>query len=338
MSTIKELAAHLGVSVSTVSVVLRGEAQQRKISQSTQDKIWQAAHEMGYMPNISARRLRNPAEDPNLVIAIFWASDFRAPMMIRFLRGVQKEILGTPNKYEIIIHPYKNNELNKEKSLRELSMFNAAIVCNASEVDMEFLNKTSFHLPIVLYNRHSEKFCTVTVNDISLGSIPAEIFRARGHRKMAVLTSGSAFTGMNVRTRSFLDTGEKIGLIKAAVIEQDNSMAGGYLGAKMLCEMADMPDCLFCASDAMAIGALRAFHEANIKIPQEIELISVGNGDKEQEEYSYPSLSVVHIPMEKMAQSCFQLLMDLIDRKVLPPHSIELPVDYIQRESCGGIE
>jgi DNA-binding LacI/PurR family transcriptional regulator len=116
-------------------------------------------------------------------------------------------------------------------------------------------------------------------------------------------------------------------------------MAGGYVGAQKICDdflREGRPDCIFCASDAIAIGALRAFHERGVRIPEDIELISVGNGDKEQEEYSCPSLSVVHIPMERMAGNCFDMLQDLLDHKIAPPYSIKLRSKYIARESCGS--
>jgi LacI family purine nucleotide synthesis repressor len=51
----KELAAYTGLSVSTVSLVLRGEAKKRSISQATQEKIWRAVKEHNYQPNMSAR-------------------------------------------------------------------------------------------------------------------------------------------------------------------------------------------------------------------------------------------------------------------------------------------
>ena len=338
MSTIKELAAHVGLSVSTVSVVLRGEAEQRKISPTTQEKIWRAAQELGYQPNISARRLRNQSEEGSLTIALFWASDFRASLMIRFLRGMQKAVLAGPRKYEIVIHPYMSGKLSEETSLNGLNTFNAAIVCNASITDMAFLESSSFRVPIVLYNRHSEKFCTVRVDDARLGSEAAEVFASRGHRCMGVLNSREQFPGLFTRVEAFLSRGKSLGMSSSFMLECDNSMPGGYEGGDRLCEdlsEGNRPDCLFCASDAMAIGVLRAFHERKVRVPEDIELISVGNGDKEQEEYSYPSLSVVHLPMERMARNCFELLQDLLDHKISPPYSIELPVEYIARESCG---
>ena len=86
MPTIKELAAYVGVSVSTVSLVLRGEAGERKISQATQEKVWRAAQELGYQPNIppaacattaKIRSLSSPSSGPG-ISAPRWSSAFCA--------------------------------------------------------------------------------------------------------------------------------------------------------------------------------------------------------------------------------------------------------------------
>ena len=331
MATIKELAREAGVSPSTVSIVLRGKAEERKISKKTQENVWAAARKLNYQTNVTARRLRAQGEE-NIVIAVFWASDFRAMMMVRFLRGLQEGLLKSEKKCEFVILPYHNDKLSE--SLKSLVNYNAAIVCNASDVDMDYLEENDFTVPVVLYNRHSSKYCTVNVDDTKLGGIPAEIFAARKHKNAAIMVSDSIFKGMDTRINTFTKKAEQAGL-EVIKIHEDNSMAGGYEGGKKVCELDPRPDCLFCLSDFLAVGALRAFYQAGIKVPQEMEIISVGNGERELEEYTFVSLSVVHLPMEKMAESCLSLALDVLLHKVEPPFSIELPVVYRVRESCG---
>ena len=75
MVTIKELSQVVGVSPSTVSIVLRGDAQKRKISKETQDKVLRTAERMGYQVNLEARRLRAAQEnerDDTVMVGIFW--------------------------------------------------------------------------------------------------------------------------------------------------------------------------------------------------------------------------------------------------------------------------
>ena len=69
---IKEIAEKVGVSQSTVSVVLGGRGDRIRISKETQKKVWDAARELNYRPNIYARRLRQAEEEVPYVLAIFW--------------------------------------------------------------------------------------------------------------------------------------------------------------------------------------------------------------------------------------------------------------------------
>jgi LacI family transcriptional regulator len=332
-ATIKEIASMAGVSPSTASIVLNGKSAERKISKITQDKVFEAARKLNYQPNVSARRLRSQSNE-SLIIAVFWASDFRAPMMVRFLRGLQEAALTCEKKCEIMIHPYENDKLHF--LTQAFRTCHAAIICNASEDDMRFLENNSFPVPIVLYNRSSQKFCTVNVNDSLLGEIPARIFSKRHHKIAAVLDSEAVFPGMKVRTESFISEAKKLGL-SVCELFHENSMKGGYRGGEEICRMNPLPDCLFCTSDFLAIGALRALLQRKIYVPDQMEIISIGNGDCELEEYAYVSLSVVHLPMEKMAAACLRLALDLLSGRVSPPCSIELPVVYQERESCGNI-
>lgn len=336
LATIKEIAALAGVSPSTVSIVLSGKAKERRISEGTCKKVLDAAKQLDYHPNLSARRLRSSTARNVFMIAVFWVYDFRANYMVRFFRGLQKAVLDSDRKFEISIHPYRIGLLHEVAAPRIMSMYDAAIICNVSDEDMEFLEKTDFNIPIVLYNRYSKKYPTVYVDDKKLGQLPAQVFASRGHRLAAIFSSTAVFSGMSIRVQSFIEEAQKYGLNNVNYIVE-NSMMGGYEGARQLSYWSEMPDCLFCISDAIALGALRAFHEKKIKVPEDIEIISIGNDDIEREEYSFPSLSVAHVPIENMAEACFNLISSMLIDKTDKPSSIELPVRYIQRESCGNL-
>lgn len=330
MPTIKEIAKAAGVSPSTVSIVLSGKAQERSISQSTYQKVMQTVHDLDYHINVSARRLRSQTSDTTLVIAVFWALDYRTLWMVRFLRGLQEEIASCGKRIEIVIHFYNNNQL--DKSLQTLGFCNAAIVCNASNSDLYYLEQISLPVPIVLYNRHSNTFCTVNVDDSSIGRIPAEVFASHGRRKAALLTSEAIYSGISVRDSQFRKVAEENGIAVECFV-YPNTMRGGYLGGLEILRSTGRPDCLFCASDSLALGAMRALFQTGVAIPNDIEIISVGNGDREMEEYAMISLSVVPLPMETMAKECLQLVLDLLGGTISPPQSITLPVAFRARES-----
>lgn len=147
--TIKDIAEKAGVSVATVSFVLNDKCVEKKISKATQEKVWETVRELGYQPNVLARTLRSDLEESNkYYITIFWTTDKRDRIMIRFLRGLQEEILRKKLNCEITIKPYENNHLQEAMTDRTLKMCHGIILCNASEKDI--------FLPLIFqYSIHS---------------------------------------------------------------------------------------------------------------------------------------------------------------------------------------
>lgn len=91
MPTIKDVAAAAGVSPTTVSLVMNGRGEQHRIPPETIIRIQNAMRELGYQPNLSARRLRTSAER-RPVVAFFWPLDYRANMLGYFLSLIQKAL------------------------------------------------------------------------------------------------------------------------------------------------------------------------------------------------------------------------------------------------------
>ncbi len=69
-------------------------------------------------------------------------------------------------------------------------------------------------------------------------------------------------------------------------------------------------------------------------LPLQNEIISIGSGPKEQQEYSIPALSVVTLPMEDMADACLARMVKAITTHNLTPDSKEFSSEYIPRETC----
>lgn len=101
---IKNIADKLGLSVSTVSVVLNGRGDQVRISKETQKKVLNAAKEINYQPNIYARRLRQAAnEEAPYVLALFWRRDNLNSRLGRFLEGIFQTIDLKELKIELVV-------------------------------------------------------------------------------------------------------------------------------------------------------------------------------------------------------------------------------------------
>lgn len=333
MVTIKDVATAAQLSPSTVSIVLKGNGDARKISKKTQQKVLETARALGYTPNTQAKILRG-GTPANAVITLFWATDIRVHILSRFLNGLQSALLERQYPCELQIHPYKINFLQEALSPRTLLGSNGMIICNPSEIDMEYLEQAQFQIPAVLYNRYSKHFDTVNMDDKTIGALPAQIFARHGKKRPALLKAPATFNGMNIRTNIFEFETTQAGMEPPVSIPVSDSMRGGYEGALKLCNIHPLPDCLFCTSDAIALGALKAFYENHVETPKQLELISVGNGNIDHQEFSIPSLSVIQLPMEQMAASCLQIVYERLTSYSFQTNSTQFPVVYVARESC----
>ena len=338
MVTIKQIAAELGISATTVSIVLNGKSAERKISDATQRKIFEAANRLGYQPNIAARSLRAGAGADELRIAMLWAEDFRASMMVRFWDGLRSALLRLDRRVRLVIYPYTNDHLCDVHALTSASDCHAAIICNASNADLAFLRSTQLAVPVVLYNRICQGYCSVNVDDAQMGALAARALCDQNCRRGLVLTSAPVFDGMDLRVQSFLLEGSHHGLDSTVAEYCQNSVRGGYDAAyRLWADPAARPDGLFCGSSRIAHGVLRAFRDLGLDMPQMPRVVAIGNSSPDFDELSVPSLSVVYLPMEDMARECLGLLLDCMDGNLEKPESRMLEVRYISRESCGPL-
>ncbi len=382
MASIKDVAEMAGVSLSTASIVVNGKAEERKISEATQNKVMNAMRQLNYIPNVSAKILRR-GEAQSYVVALFWNFDFRSIMMHRFLFGFQKKIAEENVNMSIIIHPYRTGELRKEAASFEGGEFHAAVIGNADANDLKFLKDSAFQVPIVLYNRLLEGYCSVNVDDEKIGQMAAEHLYAQGYRRPAVIHGTQNFPGATKREAAFLERMEKLGSIlpknkmiyagnslkggyecakilmekiieetkrEAAFLERmeklgsilpknkmiyaGNSLKGGYECAKILMEkiIEEPADSYFCASDSIALGFLTAFAESG-KIPQQIGVLAIGNSDPQYSLYHSPSLSVINIPIEEMAEQCCSFLIERMYAPRLEAVSEYFETELFERET-----
>lgn len=334
---IKEVAQEAGVSFSTVSIIVNGKAQERHISAQTQQKVWDAAKKLQFRSNISARNLKERSEQ-DFVVALFWSFDFRRTMASRFLAGLQEQKQKSAEKIQIVIYPYQSGELYKEKEAFISRKFHAAIIANTSKEDLDFLESMNPPMPIVIYNRTSEQFSSTNIDDAGIGKIAADHLWEKGFRHPFLVTADSSFPGMTLRNTSFCDRMEEKGirLPENRILTEANSSRGGSrCGAELVRRFREGEeiDSVFCASDALARGIAVALTKEGIRIPEEIGILAIGNGDPELSEIFLPSISVINIPMEQMSAKCFELLEQGMYDQDRHTEQIYFDTELIERDS-----
>ena len=320
MSTIKDIAREAGVSIATVSIVLNGKGQERKISKETQARIHQIAKELKYVPNQSAKKLRSTQKD-SYAIAFYWATDFRINYLARITLGIQKEIMRQNKVVHLTVVPYEVDNLKKQMETTQNEFFNGIIIANMSDADMDYLNSCDISYPVVLFNRESPKYSSVTMDNYKIGSSVAQHFLSKGIYDAGVLTHDTTFPIMRMWMKGFLDTFAQAGHAVPAenIILCSTSSASAIDATKKLYAADKLPRAMFCESDVLAHGMLYACHELGVSIPGDVEVFTVGINMAEFNDYSIPSLSRIDIPMREIGEQCLHLLVNLIENKTQNP-------------------
>ena len=90
----------------------------------------------------------------------------------------------TARPVRLVIYPYVNDHLKESEALTSGANCHAAIICNASYADLQFLEDTQLPIPVVLYNRVCNGYCSVNVDDLKMGcSGGAGLLRIRDARR-----------------------------------------------------------------------------------------------------------------------------------------------------------
>ncbi len=316
MSTIKDIAREAGVSIATVSIVLNGKGQERKISQETQARIHRIAQQLQYVPNQSAKKLRSIQKD-RYAIAFYWATDFRINYLARITLGIQHEIMHQSKVVHLTVVPYEVDHLQKQMESTQNEFFNGIIIANMSDADMDYLNDCDISYPVVLFNRESPKYSSVTMDNYKIGCSVANHFLAKQIYDAGVLTHDTTFPIMRMWMKGFLDTFAAAGhpVPDENIILCSTSSSSAIDATKKLHAEHRLPKAMFCESDVLAHGMLFACHELNISIPRDVEVFTIGINMAELNDYAIPSLSRIDIPMHEIGEQCLHLLVDLIEKK-----------------------
>jgi DNA-binding LacI/PurR family transcriptional regulator len=303
-----------------VSIVLSGRGDERHISALTQTKVLDAARSIGYVPNVSARRLRGGGDIKKLVVA-YWASNFPAAPVFRFLQGLHRYIARKNAAYEIIIHPFKPGTLPELLSPSALSVYSAGIVCTADEKDIAFLETVKAVTPIVLYNQHSEKYNSFIVDNRDIGNTAAKILWDRGRRKALAVYAARNLFFVNEWIESFIAAFRKRGGEAEALNVSDNTIASAYNGVLALDVQGGFG--VFCTTDILAMGILKRLNELGIE-GESVHIAYITTLDREIASFALPGCSMLEIPIEKMGYKCLDTIDRIFKGEIIKPSTVKV--------------
>lgn len=342
MPTLKDVAALAGVSAATVSLYLNGKSAGR-ISQQKQKEIEEALKQLSYQPSSASRQLKELGTSPLIyTVAVYWAADPRSALLGKVMAGIQSSLAKNQmTNCNIVICPFKPNELYKEKGLIDPKLYNydAAIIANTAVMDMQYLDSIMPPIPVVLLNRRSDQYSYVSINNQKMGASLADMIADRGFKSVSVFRSQSPYLAVDDRVTGFINgcRAKGVDMPNHALFYTDNSTDGGIQAAAEFLKLSERPDVVFCDSDSIALGALYVFYQAGVRIPKDLSVISIGLHHSSTSKCSIPPLTVSEVPLTQMAEGCMDYVIRALTDKSYAadpePVHVELETKIIVRES-----
>ncbi len=322
MVTIKDVAKHARVSITSASYALNGIG---TISAATRKRVLEVAEELNYHPNAFARNLKKPK---TRTIGVF-ITRLGGSFYEEILEGIHDAVLKTD--YELIICP----ESRTNRKLLIYRQVDGAIVFD-SKIKSDILMKlASKRFPIVVLDRYLEAdYLLPLLVDNEQGAKAAfyHLYDQGARRIFFISGASDSFDNME-RMKAFLNEAEQNNVI----VESYNgnfTEESGYDIARMIIETNDLPDAVFCANDQMAIGFIKSMKENNLRAPEDISI--VGFDDIQIAKYMQPTLSTIGASRYYWGSSAATQLIDFLENEK-PFQLYRIPTKLIQRESSTRI-
>lgn len=336
---IKQIAEASGFSQSTVSIVLNGRGDEMRISKATQQRILEVSKSLDYRPNIYARRLRGAADaQTTQMIGVFW-NDQYDDSIGPFINGAYGSIASENYSYDIMVKLFPAGRLNELRDSFSSQKFNGIIIGGGSMEDIAFLESQSFDVPIVLSGRASKKYSHIFMNGYLVGMECAHLFARAGIKSAAYL--GTSQTGSHSALRELgFSTGCRehgIRMLPEWTIHVERHDAvEGYQSIKNFLRLPELPEAIFINYASVATGALFAFQEAHVRIPEEMKIVVYGMNDILQ--HTSPSLTMEAQPMKAMGSASVELLMLMISNNIDMPITRMVEPNYFWGDSFPKLE
>jgi LacI family transcriptional regulator len=322
------LAEYVGVSPAAVSTVLANRHAERRLAASTVERIRRAVRDLGYIPNVAARRLR--AHDPGVrQMELGILTSFEAPLLLvsRVLREVQRAAdarSGQDRRFSVSIDIFHAGCLHELPGLLSASRYNGVIITNTLPADDAFLRSTTLPYAVVVQGRRIANYCCVLETPGEGGRRAAEILMKSGRKKPIVLVPPLLTETTADRATAFCAAFRERGLGEPARLAAPGFLPGkGAEGVSAY--LRSEPDCdgIFAVTDTLALGAYRAIHASGRRVGGQIGVVGVGDSDNA--EFFEPPLTCVGPPYDVVVEEIVALLFDLMSRRRVRPVEVLIP-------------
>ena len=330
---LKDVAEKAGVSAATASYVLNNK--KKYISEETKEKVFTAAKELGYIPDMNARGLAS--KDTRLIGVVIPQREPGSALMFR--NQFYSEILGSIEYqaricgYQIIISGTDVNEdyvrLARERNLD-------GVIAIGIYPDDFYEQFKEIGIPVVLVDSYCEDdgFHNIRSDDMYGGYLAAKYMLDRGHREIGFISGAILQDGvMKKRLLGYQKALEEYGILyrKEYVYEGAIEYEAGEMLAERIVQDGRRITAVIATADILAIGAVKGFTKSGWKVPEDISVI--GFDGLEISQYLTPGLTTVQQNIAKKGERAVEILLENFREEEMGIKDEILPITIAERES-----
>ncbi len=333
-ATLRDVAEHAQVSVRTVSNVVSGYTH---VSAQMRERVMASIKELDYRPNPVARTLRTGRTGLLALVVPEIAVPYFSELARDAIHAASE--LG----YRVLIEQTGDDHERERRLLQGGDrgvLFDGVLF--SPLVPQQYLHETSAasSVPLVLLGEHEfdGKYDHVAIDNERAAFDAVTHLVEIGRKRVAAIGAQPSEPYTTPRLRQ---AGYEAALAKAGcevdarwvVTAAHYSRQDGYDAARELLQLNPRPDAIFCFSDLLAIGAMRAVFDAGLRVPEDVAIIGVD--DIEEGRFARPPLSSVALDTSFIAREAIQRLVHRIDNPDSPVEEIIAPHSLVVRQSTS---
>jgi LacI family transcriptional regulator len=325
-----DVAARARVAPSTVSYVINNGP--RSVSVKARERVLKAIKELSYQPSDVARSLRTRR---TLTIGLV-IPDITNPFYGEMVQAVEE--VSLQHGYTVILGHSSHlpeRELRYAQVLRSKQVDGVIFLPVTPDLEaVHALRRAG--IEVVVLERDVPGYPCIVADEHSGGCLATRHLLELGHRRIGCIVLAGDSTSSVARADGYRTTLQHAVILPKEewIVESEYGYVAGEMAAHQLLKLTERPTAVVAHNDLIAIGAMKAFVEAGLKVPADISV--VGFDDIAAASYVQPSLTTIAYPKRQMGRAGIEMLLNLLDSKEGAQNTtLKLAVDLVVRASTG---
>ena len=340
--TIKDVAAAAGVSVATVSRVLRNCG---NVSDEKVDKVNRIIKQFNYIPNVAARRMHGFGMKTIALVTMRTSGQAFGNPYFSLITG-EIGTVAAKRGYNLQINSFENveTEVSKGIELYSSGQVHGFLLLSSRVYDPMIYRLAQEGIPFVIIGRVIENTMPnyqdihwINTDNVSSSRMAVDYLIDKGHRNIGILTGPMKYVVSQDRYMGYRQAlvTHNLPFHESYAVSGEYSLHQAMEATRKM--LGDNPEitAIFATDDLKAIAALEVLHQMGKRLPQDVSVIGFDNFDISQ--IVHPKLTTIEVPIVQMGYQATNMLISLIEGEEVPEKHIIMDTKLIERESVSEV-